>query len=98
MKPPRNIEEVQRLTRCITAPGRFICKSIDKCQPFFHVLQKRVRFECDQEADDAFQSLNAYLARLPKIASPMPREPLLLYLAISKQAISVIFVVEQEKE
>ena len=38
MKPPRNIKEVQRLTGCIAALGRFMSKSASKCQPFFRVL------------------------------------------------------------
>jgi len=52
----------------------------------------------DQEADNAFQSLEAYLACLPKMASAMLGEPLLLYLVIIERVVSVILVVEQEKE
>ena len=37
MKPPRNIKEVQQLIGCITAVGRFMSRSADKCQPFFRV-------------------------------------------------------------
>jgi len=38
------------------------------------------------------------LAQLLKIASPLPREVLLLYLALSKHAISPILVIERSKE
>jgi len=31
MKPPRNVQEVQRLTGCIAALGRFMSCSVDKC-------------------------------------------------------------------
>ena len=40
MKPPRNIKEVQSLTRRVTALNRFVSKAIDKCLPFFKVLKK----------------------------------------------------------
>ena len=44
MKSPRNDKEVQRLTVCITVLGRFMSQSVDKCQPFFHVLQRCTNF------------------------------------------------------
>jgi len=31
MKPPKNVKEVQRLTECIAALGRFMSRSTDKC-------------------------------------------------------------------
>jgi len=52
----------------------------------------------DEDADKAFRALKAYLAHLPKIASPLPGETLLLYLAVSEQAISAVLVVERAKE
>ena len=70
----------------------------EKYQPFFRVLYKRTNFSLDQEEDEAFQALKAYLVLLPKIASPLPRETLQLYLAISKQAISAVLVVKRVKE
>jgi len=42
--------------------------------------------------------LKTYLAQLPKIASPLEGEVLVLYLAISEHAVSVILVVERAKE
>ena len=40
MKPPRNIKEVQSLTRRVAALNRFVSKAIDKCLPFFKILKK----------------------------------------------------------
>jgi len=57
MKPPRNIREVQHLTGCIAALGRFLSRSVDKCQPLFRILQQRANFSWDQQADEAFQAL-----------------------------------------
>ena len=40
MEPPRNIKEVQSLTRRVAALNRFVSKATDKCFPFFKVLRK----------------------------------------------------------
>ena len=98
MKPLRNIKEVQRLIGCIATLGRFMSRSANKCQPFFRILRRRANLLWDQEADEAFQALKTYLAHLPKIASPLPRETLLPYLDISKQAISMVLLVQRAKE
>ena len=73
-------------------------RSADKCQPFFCVLRRCANFVWDKEADEAFQALKAYLTHLPKIASPFPKETLLPYLVVSKQAMSMVLEVERAKE
>ena len=40
MEPPRNIKEVQSLTRRVAALNRFVSTTTDKCLPFFKVLKK----------------------------------------------------------
>ena len=40
MEPPKNIKEVQSLTRRVATLNRFVSKAIDKCLPFFKVLKK----------------------------------------------------------
>ena len=40
MEPPRNIKEVQSLTRRVAALSRFVSKVIDNCLPFCKVLKK----------------------------------------------------------
>jgi hypothetical protein len=39
MEPPKNITEVQRLAGRVTALGRFLSRSGDKCGSFFKVLR-----------------------------------------------------------
>ena len=48
MKPPRRLREVQRLTGCIAALGRFMSRSVDKWRPFFRVLHQRNNFNWDE--------------------------------------------------
>jgi len=52
----------------------------------------------DKEIDKAFQSMKTYFARLPKIVSLVQGKMLLLYLAISKQAVSMVLVVRRAKQ
>ena len=38
-EPPKNVKEVQSLTRQVAALNRFVSKATDKCMPFFKVLK-----------------------------------------------------------
>ena len=40
LKPPRNAKEVQKLTRMIVALNRFISRSVDRCRPFYLLINK----------------------------------------------------------
>ena len=40
LQPPRNPKEVQKLTGMTTALNRFISWSVDRCRPFFQLLNK----------------------------------------------------------
>ena len=45
LQPPRNPKEVQRLTGMIAALNRFISRSVDRCRPFFLLMNKWKGFE-----------------------------------------------------
>ena len=40
LKSPKNLKEVQQLTRMTVAPNRFISRSMNRCRPFFQLLKK----------------------------------------------------------
>ena len=40
LQPSRNPKEVQRLTGMTTALNRFISRLVDRCRPFFQLLNK----------------------------------------------------------
>jgi len=48
MEPPKNIKEVQSLTRQVATLNRFVSKATNKCLPFFKVLRKALEWtdEC----------------------------------------------------
>ncbi|KAL0411264.1 UNVERIFIED_CONTAM: Retrovirus-related Pol polyprotein from transposon opus [Sesamum latifolium] len=49
MKPPTNLNEVQRLAGCIAALNRFISRSTERILPFFKALKKTKDFAWDEE-------------------------------------------------
>ena len=95
MPSPSGIKEVQRLTGRIVALSRFVSRASDKCQPFFQVLKKA--FQWDTKCEEAFSALKTYLSSPPILVSPVERELLTLYLAVSDFSTSVVLVRDKER-
>ena len=93
MEPPKNVKEVQSLTRRVAALNRFVSKATDKCLPFFKVLKKE--FEYTDECQKAFQDLKVYLTTAPLLSPSILDEELYLYLAVSPHAVSSALVSEE---
>ena len=51
LKPPKTIQEVQRLTRMATALNRFISRSAEKCRPFFDLIKKGNNFQWGDQSN-----------------------------------------------
>ena len=95
MEPPRNVEEIQSLTRRVAALNRFVSKATDKCLAFFKVPKKV--FEWTDKCQKAFQDLKVYLTTAPLLSPSIPGEELYLYLAISPHAVSSALIREEGK-
>ena len=50
-EPPKNVKEIQSLTRRVAALNRFVSKATNKCLPFFKVLRKAFEWtnECQKD-------------------------------------------------
>ena len=95
LAPPKTVKEVQSLNGKIVALNRFISRAVDKCLPFFRILKKS--FEWTDECQQAFKNLKLYLSS-PSLLSPSKsREKLYLYLAVSRAAINVALVREEDR-
>ena len=92
MQTPRNPKEVQKLTGMAATLNRFISRSVDRCQPFFLLINKWKNFEWKKECDEAFQQLKDYLARPPVMSSPEPDEVLFAYIAVASYAVSLVLI------
>ena len=54
LQSPRNPKEVHKLTRMAAALNRFISRSVDRCKPFFLLINKWKGFEWTEECALAF--------------------------------------------
>ncbi|XP_057537976.1 uncharacterized protein LOC130815501 [Amaranthus tricolor] len=95
MKSPGSVKEVQKLTGCIAALGRFLSKFADRCSPFFKTL-KQSKFEWTREAEESFQQLKEHLSTFPKLVSPYEGEKLVLYVSVSEYSLSGVLIAERE--
>ncbi|KAK4403977.1 hypothetical protein Sango_0766300 [Sesamum angolense] len=98
MKPPKTIQEVQRLTGRLAALNRFISRSSDRGLPFFKVLKKIEKFQWTPQCQEAFEKLKEYLTSPPLLTKPKDEETLYLYLATSQGAISAVLTREEGRD
>ena len=94
LQPPRNPKEVQKLTDMVAALNRFISRSVDRCRPFFLLLNKWKGFEWTEKCALAFQQLKEYLVRPPIMSSPEADEVLFAYIAVASHAVSLVLIQE----
>ena len=74
------------------ALNRFISRSANRCQPFFQLLKKGTNFKWDDSCGSAFEDLKRYLSSPLLLSNPVLGEPLFLYLAVSKRAVSAVLI------
>ena len=94
-EPPKNVKEIQSLTRRVATLNKFVSKATNKCLPFFKVLRKA--FEWTNEYQKAFQDLKVYLTTAPLLSPSIQGEELYLYLAVSPHAISSALIRKEGK-
>ncbi|CAH1428426.1 unnamed protein product [Lactuca virosa] len=81
--------------------GRFLVKSKEQSLPFFRSLKNHLgkgTITWMEEAEESLVRLKAYLENLPTLASPKVREPLIVYLSASREAISVVLVAKRSRK
>ena len=92
LQPPRNPNEVQKLTGMMAALNRFISRSAERCRPFFLLLHKWKEFQWSKECVIAFQELKRYLSHPPIMSSPEVDKVLFAYIAVALYAISLVLI------
>jgi dsDNA-binding SOS-regulon protein len=63
--------------------------------PIFKLLHKSAPFIWTDETEEVFQELKQYLTSPPVMVAPEPGEPLLLYIATTTKAVSMVLVAER---
>jgi hypothetical protein len=79
----------------LAALSRFISRLAERALPFFKLLQKSGPFAWTNDVEEVFQELRRYLTSPPVMVAPEPGEPLLLYIAATSEAVSMVLVVER---
>ena len=75
-----------------TALNWFISRSVDRCRPFFLLMNKWKRFEWTKQCALAFQQLKEYLSRPPIMSSAEMDEVLFVYIAVAPHAMSLVLI------
>nr|CAN67795.1 hypothetical protein VITISV_009541 [Vitis vinifera] len=88
--PPRNKKELQRLTGKLVALGRFIARFTDELRPFFLAIRKAGAHGWTDSCQNAFEKIKHCLIQPPILSSPIPKEKLYMYLAVSEWAINAV--------
>ena len=92
LQPPQNPKEVQKLTGMIAALNRFISRSVDRCRPFYLLMNKWKGFDWSEDCALAFQQLKEYLSQPPIMSSPKADEVLFAYITVAPHAVSLVLI------
>jgi hypothetical protein len=79
----------------LAALSRFISRLAERALPFFKLLWKFRPFVWTNGAEEMFQEFKRYLTSPSVMVVPEPREPLLLYIAATSEAVSMVLVAER---
>ena len=72
--------------------NQFISRSVDRCRPFFKLLNKWKGFEWTEECVLAFQQLKEYLSWPPIMSNPEVDEVLFAYIVVASHAMSLVLI------
>ena len=75
-----------------TALNQFISQSMDRCRPFFLLMNKWKRFEWTEECALAFQQLKEYLFHPPIMSSLEMDEVLFAYITVAPHVVSLLLI------
>jgi hypothetical protein len=96
--PIRDLKGMQRVTGCLAALSRFVSRLGEKALPLYHLLKKSEHFSWTLEAEEPLAKLKATLSNSPILIPPTLGEPLLLYVAVTTQVVSIVLVLKRAEE
>ncbi|GJT29574.1 reverse transcriptase domain-containing protein [Tanacetum coccineum] len=102
MQSPRTWGEMQILVGKLAALNRFLSQLAEKSLHFFETLKDITKenkhdYCWTEMAENAFQELKKMVLDLPARTTPLPKETLFVYLAASKEAVSVVLLVVRHR-
>jgi len=98
MRSPKNIKDVQQLLGRLATLSRFVPRLAERTRPMVQLLRKVAKFSWDDRCEEIFKQLKDFLTSPMVIQKPRLDQPILVYLAVYEEAISVALVQEVENE
>jgi len=98
MRSPNSVKEVQQLLGRLTALSRFVPCLTERTRPMVQLLRKGKKFAWDDQCEEIFKQFKEFLTSPTVIQKPIPDHPILVYLAVSEEAVSVALIQETEGE
>ena len=92
LQPPQNPKVVQKFTGMVVALNQFISRSVDRCRPFFQLLNKWKGFERTEECVLVFQQIMEYLSRPLVMSRPKMNEVLFAYIVVASHVVSLVLI------
>jgi len=98
MRSFENTKEIKKLIGRLTVLSRFVPKLAEKTRLIVQLLRKAAKFQWTPKCEKIFLHLKEFFAALPVIQKSNDQRPIIVYLAVSEEAVSATLVQEIEKE
>ncbi|GJV79531.1 reverse transcriptase domain-containing protein [Tanacetum coccineum] len=101
LQSPRTLKEMQILSGNLAALNRYLAKSAERSLHFFNTpkcitKENKHEYTWTMEAEESFQQMKRYILNLSSLTPPFPKETLYAYLAVSKEAVSVVLMTDRK--
>ena len=96
MSPPIIEKEIWGFLGKLQYISWFIARLTSKCEPIFELLRKGEPKEWNDDCQEAFDTIQAYLTNPPILKLVELGKPLLLYLSIVDEALGSMLAQEDE--
>src|SRR2546425_3006379 len=96
MEAPQTEKQVRSFIGKIQYISRFISKLSITCEPIFRLLKKNQPTEWNQECQEAFEKVKAYLTHPPVLSPPKPGNPLVLYVSVEDLGVRAMLAQANE--
>src|SRR3954466_1886383 len=94
---PKCLNDVHKFMGCLASLSRFVCRLGEKALPLYQLMKKSDKFIWTPQADNAFHELKKMLVTTPILASPLSKEPMLLYVEATNRVVSAVVVIERNE-
>jgi len=98
MRSPKNLKEVQQLLGRLIALSRFVPRLAERIRLMAQMLRKMSKFNWNEICEGIFDQLKEFLSSPTVIQKPRLDLPIVVYLAVSEEAVSSALVQEINNE